>query len=160
MLSSVRPLNNKTERIVGDMKTSNEIKAFIIERLEARDPMELYFEMFRQMEEDKYNLQHLKAVMSRWRCACREASQEKGWGGLDETFPRSIFCWNATLNAIDKQKEKQFYRSLKDAFGWDVEAIAKGEHCPIAQIIIDTMQQYFINKQKERLGLNVKQEED
>lgn len=141
------------------MTTSSEIKAFVIERLEARDPMALYFEFFRQIEEDKNNLLHIKGVVSRWRCACREASKEKKWGGLSESFPQSIFCWNATINAIDSGHAEKNYRAIKQALGWDVKAVADGKHCNIAQIIIDTLQEHFIRKQKERLGLTGEKKE-
>lgn len=141
------------------MKTSSEIKAFIIERLDAKDPMALYMEMFGQMEEDKNNVQHIKAVMSRWRCACREVQKEMGWNGIDETFPRSIFCYNASLNALDKGKEQQFYRSLKATFGWDVKEVSEGKHCAIADIIIGALQEAFIRKQKQRLGLSEGEDE-
>ena len=83
------------------MKTSNEIKQFIIERLEAKDPMSLYFEFFNQIKEENSVL-GVKAIQSRWQCACREVSKEKGWKGIDETFPKSIFCWNAAINAINR----------------------------------------------------------
>ena len=133
------------------MKTSNEIKQYIIERLEAKDPMSLYFEFFQQVEECNSVL-HVKTVQSRWQCACREVSKEKGWKGIDETFPKSIFCWNATINAIRRGKTDSDYRKLKEAFGWDVKAIAEGKHCTIAQIIIDALQEAFVRKEKERLG--------
>lgn len=140
------------------MKTSNEIKAFVIERLEAKDPMALYFEFFEEIEEKKNDLLHIKAVISRWRCACREVSKEKQWGGISETFPLSIFSWNASLNAINSGQQERNYRALKDALGIDVKAIAEGKHCNIAQIIIDVLQEHFIEKQKERLGLNKKED--
>jgi len=134
------------------MKTSSEIKAFIIEKLEARDPLALYYEFFNQIEEE-INILHIKTVVSRWRCACREVSKEKNWAGLDETFPQSIFCWNATINIIDSGEAEKKFRIIKDSLGWDVKAIAEGDHCNIAQIIINALQRHFINKQKERLGL-------
>ena len=135
------------------MKTSNEVKAFLIEKLEARDPMALYSEFFDEIEESA-DVLHVKSVVSRWRCACREVSKEKNWPGIDETFPQSIFCWNATINAIDHKKSDKFYQHVKQAFGWDIKAIADGKHCPIAQIIINALQEAFIKKQKERLGLD------
>lgn len=133
------------------MKTSNEIKQYIIERLEARDPMALYYEFFDQVKAEDSVL-GVKAVQSRWQCACREVSKEKGWKGIDETFPKSIFCWNATLNVINRDSQASDYRNLKQAFGWDVRAIAEGRHCNIAQIIINALQEAFIRKEKERLG--------
>lgn len=139
------------------MKTSSEIKAFIIEKLEAIDPMVLYFEFFNQIEEEM-NALHIKTVISRWRCACREVSKEKDWAGLDETFPQSIFCWNATLNIIDSGETEKKFRIINDSLGLDVKAIAEGKHCNIAQIIINALQRNFINKQKERLGLTNKED--
>lgn len=141
------------------MKTSSEIKAFVIRTLEAEDPMELYFELFRQIQEDGNNILHIKGVMSRWRCACREASKEKGWKGLDETFPMSIICWNATIGAIDSGHAAKNYREIKEALGWDVKAVAEGRHCYIAQVIISALQENFIQKQKERLGLTGEKQE-
>ena len=135
------------------MKTSNEIKQFVIERLEAKDPMSLYFEFFNQIKEENSVL-GVKAILSRWQCACREASKEKGWKAIDETFPRSIFCWNAAINAINRGGRESDYRKMKQTFGWDVKAIADGKHCTIAQIIIDALQEAFARKEKERLGLN------
>ena len=133
------------------MKTSNEIKAFLIEKLEAKDPMGLYFEFFEEIEE-KQDVNHVKSVMYRWQAACREVQKERGWNGIDETFPKSIFCWNATINAIDSGHAERSYRAIKQAFGWDVKSVAEGKHCNIAQIIIDVLQRHYINKQKERLG--------
>ena len=141
------------------MKTSSEIKAFIIERLDARDPMELYFEFFRQIEENSHDKLSIKAVQSRWQCACREVSKELGWKGLDETFPKSIFCYNAYMNALQKGDTDKYVRWIKQELGWDVKTIAEGKHCNIAQIIIDVLQENFINKQMERLGLYRGQDE-
>ena len=134
------------------MKTSNEIKAFLIEKLEAKDPMALYFEFFDETEEEQ-PANHIKSVMYKWQCACREVQKERGWNGIDETFPKSIFCWNAYLKSLDHEKPERSQRAIKEMFGWDIKAVAEGKHCNIAQIIIDVLQEHFVNKQKERLGL-------
>lgn len=140
------------------MKSSSEIKSFVIENLEEGRPMALYFEFFNQIEEDGGNILHIKNVVSRWRCACREAAKEKNWGGLSETFPLSIYCYNATMNAIESGEDEKCYRVIKQVLGWDVKAIAEGKHCNVAQVIINVLQDHFIKKQKERLGLTNKED--
>lgn len=141
------------------MKTSSEIKAYVIERLEARDPMALYFEFFNETKEDP-SVNHIKSVVYKWQCACREIQKERGWNGIDETFPKSIICYNAYLMSLDDEKPEHTQGHIKDVFGWDVKAVADGNHCNIAQIIINVLQENFIKKQKERLGLAGENKED
>lgn len=122
--------------------TSNEIKTFIIGRIEASDPIELYFELFRQLQEDGGNILHIKSVMSRWRCACREVSKEKSWGVLfDETLPQSLYCWNAYVMAVDNGHIEKTCRIAKQILGWDVKAVAEGKHCDMAQFIINALEE-------------------
>jgi hypothetical protein len=119
--------------------TSNEIKAYILGKLEERDPADLFFEFFKQIKETE-NPSAVKAIVSKWHWACAEIKKETNdLYGIDETFPKSIFCWNANRNISRAGHISVHYRNFQQAFGLDIKAIAEGKHCKLAQIIFDAI---------------------
>ena len=60
--------------------------------------------------------------------------------GIDETFPKSIFCWNAWGNIKEAGHTSVHLRNFQQAFGWDIQKIAEGKHCRLAQIIFDAFE--------------------
>lgn len=140
------------------MKTSNEIKSFVIEKLEEDCPMALYSEFLNQIEEKEGDFLHIKAVVSRWRIACGEAAKEKNLSGLSETFPQSLFCWNARIKAMESGEREKNYSAIKQGLGWDVTAVTKGKTCNVAYIIVNELLDNLIKKLNERLELLTKKD--
>ena len=127
------------------MKTSTEIKEFIIERLEDKNITEIYFEVFYEISSDK-TLKGIKALNYKWMAACNEVRKELNRQDIDETLFRSIICYNAMCKFSNKPiaERKKYMREWKRLTGWDVEAIANGKHCSLAQEIIDVFNFYKI----------------
>lgn len=121
------------------MKTSNEIKEFIIKCIRGKNIFALYFEIFDELEETS-NAREMKAVNYRWASACDEIRKESGSNAIDNTFCRSIICYNTVLNFRHMNADSRIKRIWKEATGWDAEAITNGKHCELAQMIIDALE--------------------
>jgi hypothetical protein len=134
------------------MKTSNEIKNFIVGCICSRKIFDLYFEIFEELKGTTC-IRELKAVNYRWAAACNEVHKEFDYDMIDETFCRSLICYNTVLNFRDKNVKESTKRLWKAETGWDAEAIANGKHCKLAQIIIDALE-------KSRKHQEIKNEEE
>lgn len=129
------------------MKTSNEIKEFIVKSLSERNIIGLWSEIFDEIKETN-NVTELKGINYRWAAACGELRKEKGWDFIDDTFCRSLICYNTTLNYKSRHVDERTRRIWKQSTGWDAEAIANGKHCELAKIIIEAFEKHVVNKEK------------
>lgn len=116
------------------MKTSNEIKEFIKQSFENKKYVDLYFEIFEELK-DVHETKDMKALNYRWMAACKELNYK----GLDETFFRSIVCYNTVCNFQDQNTPRHIKALWKRETGWDAENITNGKHCKLAQAIIDAL---------------------
>lgn len=120
--------------------TSNEIFVFIAKALREHDPIKIFDEFFNQVKGTN-NASEVKALVSKWHWACGEAKKQLGGQyGIDETFPKSIFCWNAWGNIKKAVYTSVHLRNFQQALGWDIQKIAEGKHCRLAQIIFDAFE--------------------
>lgn len=121
------------------MKTSSEIKDFIIKCILEKNAFALYFEIFDELEETK-NAREMKAINYRWAAACEEIRKEYNTTLVDDTFCRSIICYNTVLNFRHMNADSRIKRIWKQETGWDAEAITNGKHCKLAKMIIDGLE--------------------
>ena len=121
------------------MKTSSEIKDFIVGCIGSRKILDLYFEIFEELKGTTCT-RDLKAVNYRWAAACNEVRKELDYDMIDETFCRSLICYNTVLNFREQNIKESTKRLWKAETGWDAEAITNGKHCKLAQIIIDALE--------------------
>lgn len=123
--------------------TSNEIFVLITEALHEHKPIILFDEFFNQVK-DTNNPNEVKALISKWHWACGEANKQLGEQyGIDETFPKSIFCWNTWENIKKAGHISKHIRNFQNVLGWDIQKIAEGKHCPLAQIIFNAFERSF-----------------
>ena len=123
------------------MKTSDEIKEYIKQRLKEEDYFSIYFELFDELK-DVNGAQEMKAINYRWMAACSELHKKEGYTMIDETFARSLICYNTMSNFKKKNMSQSTLRRLKLMTGWNIDTIANGKHCELAQIIINTIESY------------------
>lgn len=132
------------------MKTSNEIKEFIKACINGPNAIELFYEIFNELSETN-SQQEMKALNYRWMAACNDVRKENGYVFIDETFFRSIVCYNATLNFKSKNIPENTKQLWKNETGWDAEAITNGIHCKLAKLIIETLEDWRINHATKKL---------
>lgn len=115
--------------------TSNEIKDIILGKLKEEEPFDVYLEFFNQIKENN-EPKLIKGIISKWMWACSEIKKETNDAyEIDETFPKSIFCWNACYNFEQSERPSFHFRSFKRMFGWDAKKVAEGKHCKIAELL-------------------------